>query len=277
MMIWVGDRDFGSIVPEAEALVSVRDLGFTVGAGVFETMKVVDGVPFALTRHLRRLDASAAILGLPPCDERVLRGAVAEVLQANDSVLEPFARLRITYTAGARPLADGTLLPTLVVSVTNASPWPETTRAITVPWVCNERSAVTGAKSTSYAEYALALRAAQAAGASEAIMANSRGELCEGGASNVFVVVDGQVLTPSLASGCLPGITRQLLIERFGAVEQRLPMSILATADEVFVTSSTRDVHPVVRLDDREWVGPGDVAIELRHRFAAMCASDMDP
>ena len=97
-------------------------------------------------------------------------------------------------------------------------------------------------------------------------MANLVGDLCEGTSTNVFVVVDGVVLTPTLASGCLPGITRELVVEWFDVVEQDLPLSVLDTADEVFLTSSTRDVHPVVRLDDRAWSQVGRSRKAYRRR-----------
>ena len=107
-------------------------------------------------------------------------------------------------------------------------------------------------------------------------MANTRGELCEGTASNVFVVVDGELLTPSLRSGCLPGVTRELVLEWTQAREADLPYSVLATADEVFLTSATRDVHPVVRVDDRGLeIGP--VTRQVQEAFAAGVATGIDP
>ncbi|MEY4136306.1 MAG: hypothetical protein RL205_434, partial [Actinomycetota bacterium] len=105
-MIWIGEGSLGSLVPTDEALVSALDHGFTVGDGVFETMKVVDGRAFALTRHLRRLDRSAAVLGLTAPDHEVIRSAVAEVLFANAEALRGPSRLRITVTGGLAPLGS---------------------------------------------------------------------------------------------------------------------------------------------------------------------------
>lgn len=273
----MGSADRGRLVDADEPAISVLDHGFTVADGVFETLKVVDGSPFALTRHLRRLQRSAAAMELPAPDGDAIREAVASVLRAND--VGTLARLRITYTAGSAPLGSdrGDSEPTVVVALAPAQPWPATTGAITVDWVRNERSAIAGVKSTAYAENVLALRQAHRAGASEAILGNAKGELCEGTGSNVFVVIDGELLTPPLSSGCLAGITRELVLEWSGASETTMPLEALQRAQEVFITSSTRDVHPVVRLDDRDLPGPGPITQAIAAEFRVRSASDADP
>lgn len=148
---------------------------------------------------------------------------------------------------------------------------------MTVPWVRNERSAIAGVKTTSYAENVIALLRAHELGASEAILANTRGELCEGTGTNIFVIIDGQVFTPPLTSGCLAGVTRELILEWFDVTEQELDLSVLPGADEVFISSSTRDVHPVVRVDERVWAKAGPIASEMRQEFAVRAAADIDP
>lgn len=277
-MIWIGEGDLGSLVPQDEALVSVLDHGFTVGDGVFETMKVVDGQAFALNRHLRRLDRSAAALGLIAPSHAVIREAVAEVLFANLELLSGSARLRVTLTGGISPLGSdrGQASPTLVVAVMASKAWSESTTIATVPWVRNERSAIAGAKTTSYAENVVALEYAHQRGASEAIFANTVGQLCEGTGSNIFVVVDGVALTPTLASGCLAGITRELVLEWTDAREAVLDLGVLASADEIFLTSSTRDVHPVTRVDDRE-LKAGPLTAGIRETFRLKSSADLDP
>jgi branched-chain amino acid aminotransferase len=277
--IWLGTRDSGAVVDPRDARVSVMDHGFTVADGVFETLKVTPEGAFAVSRHLLRLAASAQALGLAAPDPDVVRRAIDEVLAANAGELGPLGRLRITYTAGAAPLGSdrGDAVPTLVVAVAPTQPWPPTTTAVVVPWTRNERSAVAGVKSTSYADNVVALQHAHAAGASEGLFANTRDELCEGTGTNVFVVLDGAVMTPPLSSGCLAGITRELVLEWFGAREQVLPIEVLEEADEAFLTSSTRDVHPLVRVDDRRWDVAGAVSAELREAFAARAAQDIDP
>jgi len=277
MRTWLGTSSGGHLVDDAR--VSVLDHGFTVADGVFETMKATQAGAVAVTRHLRRLGTSASMLGLPDPDHDVIRAAIDEVIGswiADGGVL---GRLRITYTAGPGPLGSsrGDGEPTLVVACVDTPPWESTTSAVTVPWTRNERSAVAGAKTTSYAENVVALRRAHEMGASEALLANSVGDLCEGTGTNVFVVMDGRVLTPPLSSGCLAGTTRELVLEWFDVAEETLPVDVLTYADEVFLTSSTRDVHPVVRLDERVWAAPGPVSDRLRAAFPARIAQDIDP
>lgn len=156
-------------------------------------------------------------------------------------------------------------------------PWPATTTAVVVPWVRNERSAVAGAKTTSYAENVVALAWAHDRGFSEGLFMNSIGHVCEGTGTNVFVVSGGQALTPPLASGCLAGITRELLVEWGLAIEWELDAEHLERADEVFVTSSTRDVHPVVKLGERQWDKPGSVTREISTQFVRRIVQDIDP
>jgi len=268
-VIWWGTLSGGELLDDSARPISYLDRGYLVGEGVFETLVVHNGVPFALTRHLERLERSAAIIHLPALDLGVIKGAIADVIGANLSRVGELGRLRITLTSGSGQ-------PSLLVTFMTQSAWPETTSAITVPWVRNDRSAIVGAKTTSYAENVAVLAAVQAKGVSEALLANTRGFLCEGTTSNVFVVVDGQILTPSLGSGCLPGVTRGLILEWCGAQEAELPYEILATADEIFLSSSTRGVHPVDRLDDRQ-LDARPVGTALRTRFADLCSDTVDP
>ncbi|MER5771221.1 aminotransferase class IV [Streptomyces sp. NPDC001985] len=273
MKLWVN----GGLRDADDARVSVLDHGLTVGDGVFETLKTVDGRPFALTLHLERLTRSALGLGLPEPDHDEVRRACAAVLEANPL---PRGRLRVTCTGGLSPLGSerGTATPTLVVAHAPTPARPDTTAVVTVPWTRNERGAVTGLKTTSYAENVVALARAAGQGASEALMANTVGRLCEGTGSNVFVVVDGELHTPPVSSGCLAGITRALAVEWTGARETDLPFDVLERADEVFLTSSLRDVQAVRRVDGRELPGaPGPVTAKAMRIFAERAAADPDP
>ncbi|MCA6092736.1 aminodeoxychorismate lyase [Streptomyces sp. SCA3-4] len=273
MSIWFN----GALRDADTARVSVFDHGLTVGDGVFETLKTTAGRPFALTRHLARLADGARSLGLPEPDLDEVRHACAAVLDANPL---PLGRLRITYTGGVSPLGSdrGTAAPTLVVAVVGATPHPGSTAAVTVPWTRNERGALAGLKSTSYAENVVALARAREQGATEALFANTAGALCEGTGSNVFVVLDGELHTPPLASGCLPGITRALVVEWTGAQETELPFDVLDRADEVFLTSSLRDVQAVHTLDGRQLPGaPGPVTAKAARIFDEHATADLDP
>jgi branched-chain amino acid aminotransferase len=272
-LIWVN----GELHPVAEARVSVLDHGLTVGDGVFETLKAVDGVPFAARRHLDRLRVSARGLGLVvPCSDEELRAAMHAVLAAH---AQPLARVRITVTGGPAPLGSerGDAPATVVVATGPLAPPAPTTAVCVVPWPRNERGALAGIKSTSYAENVVALAHARERGCSEALFATTTGLLCEGTGSNVFLVVDGRLCTPPLSSGCLAGVTRQLVLETTDAVAVDLTMDDLAAADEVFLTSTGRDVQAVHRVDDRPLVAPGPVTAATAATFAELAARSMDP
>lgn len=261
--VWVDGQIVDAAVPSVRAL----DHGMTVGDGAFETCKIVRGEAFALTRHLRRLGRTLSGLGLPAVDEARVRDGVAAVLAEGDPI--DFGRVRITVTGGAGPLSsDRNDSPaTIIIATTPSSLHAPSAPVVTVPWVRNERAATAGLKTTSYAENVIAITHARSLGAEEALLANTRGELCEGTASNVFVVTDGVLRTPPLESGCLAGITRELAIEWCRAagmevVEETLPFDILKSADEVIITNSSRDVQGVHLVDDRTLTAPGPVTTQ---------------
>jgi branched-chain amino acid aminotransferase len=275
-LVWLD----GAIVDPAEAKISVFDHGLTVGDGVFETLKLIDGRPFALRRHLERLSRSAVGLGLglPFGGEAFVRRAVDDLVGAAGLAS---ARVRITLTAGAAPMGSGRgeADPTLIVVVAPLDPWEPDTAAITVPWPRTERSAVAGLKTTSYAENVVALAEAAKLGASEALLPNLAGNLCEGTGTNVFVALAGRLLTPPLLAGCLAGVTRALLLEELpDADEDDIPMAALGDADEVLLTSSTRDVQPLRELDGRPLPGrDGQFAKAASDAIAALQSRNLDP
>jgi branched-chain amino acid aminotransferase len=280
--VWVD----GDLTPVGKARVSPFDHGLLVGDGVFETLRVYrvegrGGVPFAWRRHLQRLAASAAGLGLPVPDPAALRTAADEVLQAN-GIAE--GRLRITVTGGPSPLGSerGSSGPTVIVAAGTAREWPPAERVVTVPWPRNERGATAGLKTISYAENVRALAYAHERDASEAIFLNTRGELCEATGSNVFVVDDSTLLTPPADSGCLLGVTRALVLELCPELgiefeERALAGDAIADADEAFLTSSTREVQPISHVDGTALpTASGPVGDRLTKAFAALVARDLD-
>lgn len=269
---------YEGIRDEGDAHISVFDHGLTVGDGVFETLKVLEGEPIALTRHLRRLTRSCEVLGLPAPDVNAIGPAVAEVI-ASDPEAARLGRLRITHTGGAGPLASDrdAGAHTTIIALMAMQPWPATTSAVVVPWVRNERSAVAGAKTTSYAENVVALAWAHERGFSEGLFLNSIGELCEGTGTNIFVVMGEHAFTPLESSGCLAGITRELLLEWNLAHERVLTAEDLHSADEIFLTSSTRDVHPVLTLGDRTWKEAGPVTRHIAAQYVRSIAQNLNP
>jgi branched-chain amino acid aminotransferase len=275
--VWVD----GVLVDADTPAVSAVDHGVTVGDGAFETAKIDGGVPFAVTRHLRRLDRTMAGLGLPPADHGRIRDGIRAVLDGDPI---DFGRLRWTVTGGRGPLGSDrhdSDLTHIVTAVAQARPEARGS-VVTVPWVRNERAATAGLKTTSYAENVIALAYAKERGAVEAIFANTRGELCEATGSNVFVVLDGVVHTPPLDSGCLAGITRELVLEwcredGIEIVEEALPLEVLTRADEVFLTSSIKDVFPVSAVDDRVFSSTGPVTTRAREVWVRRSAQGIDP
>ncbi|MEV0627355.1 aminotransferase class IV [Nonomuraea wenchangensis] len=272
--VWVN----GELIDPAQATVSVFDHGLMVGDGVFETIKLVHGRSFALTRHLDRLKLSAQRMDLPEPDVAAIADGIGRLLeQAPDWAL---GRIRVTYTSGPGPLGSdrGNEGTTTVVIVDEQKPFPATANVTVVPWPRNERGALSGVKSTSYGDNAKALLYAKKRGGGEAVFGNLAGNLCEGTGSNVFLVLDGRLVTPTLEAGCLAGVTRGLVLEWFGGEETDIPLSALYEAEEAFLTSTTRDVQPIKLVDDTELpIAPGPITSKAMRVFAERAASDLDP
>ena len=274
MAVWIN----GALIPDNEARISIFDHGLVVGDGVFETVKVVAGQPFALTRHLARLGRSAAGLGLPPPDLEQIRAGAMDVIKSSGEI--PLARMRITVTGGIAPLGSerGKSGITAIVALAAQAPATASVDVVVVPWRRNELGALSGLKTTSYGENVRALAYAAEQGGSEAIFANTAGNLCEGTGTNVFVVSGGELVTPPISSGCLAGVTRALVIEWVGAVENDLPVSALANAEEAFLTGTTRDVQPIRMVNGSMLPAvPGPVTKKAIEVFAMRAAESPDP
>jgi branched-chain amino acid aminotransferase len=276
--VWVD----GALVDGRDPQVSPFDHGLLVGDGVFETLRVYGGQLFAWRRHLDRLARSADGLGLQVPDRDVLQDAARAVLDANE-LRE--ARLRITVTGGVQPLGSERreTAPTVIVAASEVRAVASTIAVVVAPWVRNDRGATAGLKTTSYAENVRALAYAHARDASEAILANTRDELCEATGSNVFVVHGDVLCTPPASSGCLLGVTRALVIELCHELsiecrEVALPVGALRDAREAFLTSTVREVQAITSVDGHPLsVEPGSVTNRLAKAFTALVARDLDP
>lgn len=273
LVVWSNGRRVDH--PE-RALLTATDHGLVVGDGVFEALKVTPAGVFAVQRHLDRLSRSAAAMGLPTPDQDLVREGIAAVLADWPS---GDGKVRITYTGGEGPLGSGAAYgpPTLIVAVEGREPATATTAVATVPWRRNEHGALTGVKSTSYAENVRGLAYAVARGASEAVFRNTAGDICEGTGTNIFLVFGEEVVTPPLSAGPLAGITREVLLEWTPVTERNVAPDEAVTADEVFITSSLRDVQGIDRWDDRTWVGPRPVTERTAALFAQRSAEQIDP
>ena len=235
-MIWLDGR----LLDPSKARIDPADRGLLLGDGVFETVRVTDGRPAHLARHLARLREGAAVLGIGvPRNEPDMQRAVSEVLRAAG---QTHAALRITLTRGpARRglLPAGDTRPTLLIT---ASPLPVSVspaRAIIASVTRrNERSPLSRIKSLNYLDGILARREAAALLADEAILLNTQGRVAEACAANLFVVVDGAVLTPPIDDGALPGIARAMLLESGLAAERAITAEDVRGAKAAFVTSS---------------------------------------
>jgi branched-chain amino acid aminotransferase len=271
--VWID----GELLPLEQARVSPLDHALLTGDGVFETLRVHRGAPFAVRRHLDRLARSAAGLRLPLPDLVELRAALEQVIRANGL---GEGRLRVTVTGGPGSLGSDRsgAAPTAIVVGAPLPDWPPATDVVVVPWPRNDRGALSGLKTVSYGENVVALAHARDRGAGEALFPNLAGNLCEGTGTNVFVGIAGRLVTPPLSSGCLAGVTRDLLLELVDVAEEDVPLSTLVSCDEAFLSSSTRDVQPVRSVDGRVLpAAPGPLTTTAATAFADLLARDPDP
>jgi branched-chain amino acid aminotransferase len=273
LRIWLDGRVYDD--PQ-RATVAATDHGLVVGDGVFETLKVTERGAFAVRRHLDRLSRSAAALHLPAPDHEQIREAIDALLDGRE-----FRRgkLRITYTGGRGPLGSEAAYgaPTLLVAAAPAAAAAPLASIVTAPWTRNERGALAGVKSTSYAENVRALGYAAQREGSEAIFLNTGSHICEGTGSNIFFVFGDAVVTPPLSSGPLAGITRELIMEWSSVEERDLTLDQAKRADEVFITSSMRDIQGIERWDDLTFSQARPVTVAYAATFAERSEADIDP
>ena len=260
----------------------VDDHGVLVGDGIFETLLVVPNgaevTAFAVRRHLERLRRSAEALGLVcPFGDEDLRAAIARCLD----VAPGAGVVRVTMTSGGGALGSrrGEGPGSTIVIAGNQPPvYPPGTAVAVVPFTRNERGATAGIKTTSYAENVLALDMARKRGASEAIFADTRGRVSEGTGSNIFWSDGERLHTPPLDTGCLAGVTRELIMERLDVAETHLQVEQLPLVPEAFLASTTRVAQSIGRIDDTDLpVVDGALTVAAAAAMAELLATDIDP
>ena len=277
----------GRITDAANAAISVFDHGFLYGEGIYETLRTYRGVPFLYEAHLKRLRQSAALMSLPvPFEDAALFADIEKTMAAHPGLDEAYIRVLLTRGVGELNYSlTSCPAPTVVIIIKPFAPPAERTftdgiRLSLVKVRRNHPLALNPMiKSNNLLNNALAMQEALATGAEEALMRNQAGDLVECSQSNFFIVKDGAVLTPPLEAGLLPGITREFVLELAAelglpAREERLTPEDLGRADEAFITGTTREVTPVVRVDDRV-IGNGSPG-QITRRLLALFRTRAD-
>jgi len=290
----------GTIADAAHAAIPVFDHGFLYGEGVYETLRTYHDEPFLFDRHLQRLHRSANMMALPfPMSDAELLSRVRETmvafdrthgaagLNARSSADDKYIRILLTRGLGELSYKlDACAAPTLVIIVKQLQPPPDETfdagvKVVLVSVRRNHTQALNPMiKSNNLLNLALAMQEAYRRGADEALMQNQAGEIVECSQSNFFMVRGGRLLTPPVSAGLLPGITREYVLEL--AVELKIPIeearlvpADLPTADETFLTGTTREITPIVSVDDRA-IGsgrPGPITLRLLQHFRQQVAA----
>ncbi len=282
----------GSLLPRSKARISAFDYGFLYGYGLFETMRAYNGKIFLLGRHLKRLFESAELIGLDSAlADTDLEQACFDVLKANNL---KDARMRLTVTrgdAGAFPGTKQDAVASVLITATAYTPLPAEAyekgyRALISSFRRDSGSLLSGLKSTSYLLSVLAKKEAVTAGTDEALLLNERGSIAEGSISNVFFIKQGELFTPTVESGILPGITRETVLElatgsKIRATEADIGAEDLPRFDEAFLTNSVLEIMPLVAVRDKAGKTvsfgsgkPGETTQRLMSAYREMVAQE---
>lgn len=271
----------GSLVLQEEAKVSIFDRGFLYGDGLFETMRSYSGHVFRLGYHLSRLFSALKILNISiPFDPPQLKKAVYHTLKANN-LSEAYIRLAISRGEGSLGSSPASCRsPKVIIITKNFEPYPaisyqEGLKAVVVSTRQNAASPLSQMKSANFLNYILARMEATSKGVDEGILLNTEGYVAEATTSNIFIVRDGTLSTPSEGSGILPGITRQAILEIssstgiINAFERKIALDELFESQECFLTNTLMEVMPLVEIDGIP-IGngkPGPLTIKLHQAY----------
>lgn len=263
----------GRLVELSEGVISLSDRGLTLGDGLFETMRAYAGKVFCLKAHWDRLVEGLAVLKMPnPLIYEEFEHAVNEVLSAN-GLSKADASLRFTVTRGSGPRGLGLppqTKPTYFLTAAPYMPHAHTAIKVMISDIRrNEYSIAASVKSVNYLDNIIARDEATEKGFGEVILLNTKGFLAEASTSNVFIVLEGCILTPPLKDGALAGITRRIVMDLCKELglelkEQSVSVEMLNTASEVFLTNSLFEIQSVTQLDERKLPVETPIADQLR-------------
>lgn len=263
------------VLPAGSAVLTPGQVGLLSGWGVFSTLRVTGGVLFAWERHWARMKHDAELLRVPfPEDPEPLKKSLARLIEANQA---SEATLRIVVVRNRGGIWEGPGIERacdVIALATKPKDWGEGTRLAVVPNARHSAYIFSGAKSLSWAMNLYWLESAQARGYDEALLLNERGHISECTSANIFAAMGNSVYTPPLRSGCLPGVTREVLLSEIRVPgirveEKELTLEDLEAADQVFITSTTRNLLPVLSVEGLRVRLEGDAHLLLGRVFAS--------
>jgi branched-chain amino acid aminotransferase len=258
----------------SDKLLSPGQVGLLSGWGVFSTIKVIDGVLFAFERHWARMSRDAALLRVPlPPDPARVEESLLRLVEKNRAFLSTMRVVVVRNKGGMWEAPDQSRASDLIAFTADIKHWGRSVKLNYVPHARHAESIFAGAKILSWAMNLTWLEEAQSQGFDEVVLLNERGEVAECTSANIFAAKGSEVWTPPLASGCLPGITRELLLTEVHAsgirvTERVLKPADLESADEVFITSTTRDLLPVASIGQRPISNTGHTREALQAAFS---------
>lgn len=252
----------GTLIPRSKAHLSISDHGFLYGFGLFQTMRVYNGHIFLLDRHINRLKEAARLIGIGEKTDRLdLEKACKEIVKINDL---KNARVRLTVTNGkgtALPWEDPGGAPTVLITAVPYTPFSDEKYSqgfkvgITAVRRSRQNIVASSLKSLNYLINVIARMEVARRGQDEALLLNEDGYIAEGGASNIFFVRSGRIVTPAVNSGIIPGVTREVVMELSASLdiaisEGTVGKPIFKQCEEAFMTSSMIEIMPVTSISD---------------------------
>lgn len=261
-LIWLNDRLIDE--NDSSARLPISDRSFLLGEGLFETLLTLNSKAVAFDRHLRRMASGASALGIMIPQPDKIAIAVTSLLQATAEIT--MGRMRITVSGSN----------TFLVTHQNYQEWSEPARLVSYPHPFNSKSPLKRVKATSYAEHLMAYRYAQERKADDALLFNIEGHVMESSTANVVVLIGAKWVTPPLAAGPLPGVTRELLLEWGALSEREIQFEELQRCESIALISSLRSVQPVAEINGRKYKVTGKVE-DLATSYKSQLAGNLNP